>query len=113
MSTSFPPGITPTPDLWQQLSQTVIETLVQIHAIDWQDAGLDTLGHPEGFLERQVKGWIERYFRAQTDEIPEVEPLTNWLATLIPQSPPLTLIPNHFHLHNILLAANHPPNTFT
>jgi len=106
INTSFPPGITPTPDLCQQLSQTVIETLVQIHAIDWQDAGLDTLGHPEGFLERQVKGWIERYFRAQTDEIPEVEPLTNWLATHIPQSPAPTLIHNDFKLNNMLLDAN-------
>ena len=106
IDTSFPPGITATPDLCQQLSQTVIETLVQIHAIDWQDAGLHTLGHPEGFLERQVKGWIERYFRAQTDEIPEVEPLTNWLATHIPQSPAPTLIHNDFKLNNMLLDAN-------
>jgi aminoglycoside phosphotransferase (APT) family kinase protein len=106
LNTSFPPGVTPTSDLCQQLSQTVIETLVQIHAIDWQAAGLGTLGHPDGFLERQVKGWIERYFHAQTDEIPEVEPLTNWLATHIPQSPAPTLIHNDFKLNNMLLDAN-------
>jgi aminoglycoside phosphotransferase (APT) family kinase protein len=103
INTSFPPGVTPTPDLCKQISHTVIETLVQIHAIDWQAAGLDTFGYPTGFLERQVKGWIERYHRAKTDEIPEVEPLTSWLATHIPLSPTPTLIHNDFKLNNMIL----------
>ena len=106
LNTSFPPGVTPTPELCSQISQTVIETLVQIHAIDWRAAGLDELGRPEGFLERQVKGWIERYYRAQTDDIPQVEPLMGWLMTHIPQSPAATLIHNDFKLNNMLLNPN-------
>ncbi len=106
VNTSFPPGITPTPDLCRKISQTVIDTLVQIHAIDWQAAGLDSLGHPTGFLERQVKGWIERYHRAKTDDILQVEPLTNWLVSHIPQSPTPTLIHNDFKLNNMMLDAN-------
>ncbi|HZU70418.1 MAG TPA: phosphotransferase family protein [Ktedonobacteraceae bacterium] len=102
----FPPGVTPTEELCARMSQTVVETLVQIHAIDWQAAGLSEFGHPEGFLARQVKGWIERYFRAQTDEIPQVVPLTSWLAEHVPQSPPATLIHNDFKLNNMLLAAD-------
>ena len=53
--TSFPPGVTPTPDLCEQISHTEIETLVQNHAIDWQSAGHDTFCYPTGILERQVK----------------------------------------------------------
>src|SRR5262249_1775641 len=100
---SFPPGVTPTLELCEQMSHTVIDTLVQIHAIDWQAAGLDTFGHPPGFLERQVKGWLERYHRAKTDEIPHVESLTNWFLSHIPQSPPATLIHNDFKLNNMML----------
>ena len=100
---SFPPGITPTPDLCEQISYTVIDTLVQIHAIDWHAAGLDTFGHPPGFLERQVKGWIERYHRAKTDEIPQVESLTNWFMSHLPQSQAPTLIHNDFKLNNMML----------
>jgi aminoglycoside phosphotransferase (APT) family kinase protein len=103
---AFPPGVTPTQALCSHISQTVVETLVQIHAIDWQAAGLSELGHPEGFLGRQVKGWIERYFRAQTDDIPQVEPLTRWLAEHVPQSPAATLIHNDFKLNNMLLATD-------
>ncbi len=103
---AFPPGVIPTEDLCRRISQTVVEVLVQIHAIDWQAAGLSEFGHPEGFLARQVKGWIERYFRAQTDDIPEVEPLTRWLAQHIPESPAPALIHNDFKLNNMLLDAN-------
>ncbi len=96
----------PKPYFFCQISQTVVETLAQIHAINWQAAGLSEFGHPEGFLARQVKGWIERYFRAQTDVIPQVEPLTRWLAEHVPQSPVATLIHNDFKLNNMLLAAD-------
>ena len=106
VNTSFPPGVTPTPDLCEQISHTVIETLAHIHAIDWQAAGLDTFGHTTGFLERQVKGWIERYHRAKTDDLPQVEPLTNWLVSHIPQSPASTLIHNDFKLNNMMLDAH-------
>ncbi len=99
----FPASVVPTPDLGRALSQTIVETLVGIHAIDWRAAGLDTIGHPEGFLGRQVKGWIERYYRAQTDEIPQVQPLTNWLAEHIPTSPAPSVIHNDFKLNNMIL----------
>ena len=106
IDTSFPAGITPTPELCQPISNIVIETLVQIHAIDWQAAGLDTFGYPPGFLERQVKGWIERYHRAKTDEIPHVEALTSWFMSHIPESPAPTLIHNDFKLNNMMLDEN-------
>ncbi len=101
---AFPAGVTPTEELCRLLSQTVVETLVEIHAIDWRAAGLSEFGHPDGFLGRQIKGWIERYYRAQTDEIPQVEPLTRWLAEHVPESPPATLIHNDFKLNNMLLS---------
>ena len=106
LNNAFPPGVIPTGELCRRISLTVVETLVQIHAVDWQAAGLSEFGHPEGFLARQVKGWIERYFRAQTDDIPQVEPLTRWLAEHVPQSPAPTLIHNDFKLNNMILDSN-------
>ena len=106
VNNAFPQGVTPTGELCRRISLTVVETLVQIHAVDWQAAGLSEFGHPEGFLARQVKGWIERYFRAQTDDIPQVEPLTRWLAEHVPQSPAPTLIHNDFKLNNMILDSN-------
>jgi aminoglycoside phosphotransferase (APT) family kinase protein len=100
---SFPEGIEPTEELCRGLSRTVADTLAELHAVDWREAGLGELGRPEGFLERQVKGWIGRYDKAKTDEIPEVEPLTNWLARDVPESPPATIIHNDYKLNNLVL----------
>jgi len=105
---TFPPGVTPTPELCRRLSETVVDTLVEIHAIDWQAAGLAEFGHPDGFLGRQVKSWIERYFRAQTEENPQVEPLVRWLSEHIPASPQPTLIHNDFKLNNMLMDTGNP-----
>ena len=106
LDASFPPGVQPDAALCQRLSETVAETLAQIHAIDWQAAGLDAFGHPDGFLARQVKSWIERYSRAQTDEYAEIAPLTSWLGEHIPASPAPTLIHNDFKLNNMVLASD-------
>ena len=100
---SFPPDVTPTNELCTKLSHKVVETLVHIHGVDWQAARLSQFGYPQGFLGRQVKGWIERYFHAQTDDIPQVEPLTRWLADHIPASPAPSLIHNDYKLNNMLL----------
>ncbi len=103
LNNTFPPEVLPAEALCHDISLTVVETLVKIHAIDWQLAGLGEFGYPEGFLGRQVKSWIERYFRAQTDEIPEVQPLTRWLAEHVPQSLAPVLIHNDFKLNNMLV----------
>ncbi len=100
----FPPGVTPSEAIGHGISMTTVETLVAIHGIDWQKAGLDTLGHPDGFLPRQVKGWIERYMRAKTDEIAQVELLTRWIVAHTPSSPAPSLIHNDFKLNNMLFS---------
>ena len=100
---SFPEGVEPTEELRRGMSRMVVDTLVELHAVDWQKAGLGDLGRPEGFLERQVKGWIGRYDKAKTEEIEEVGPLTEWIQKNIPESPPATIVHNDYKLNNLLL----------
>jgi aminoglycoside phosphotransferase (APT) family kinase protein len=71
--------------------------------VDIEDAGLGDLGRPEGFLGRQVKGWIGRYDKAKTEEIDEVAPLTKWLSENVPESPAPTIVHNDYKLNNLLL----------
>ncbi len=99
----FPDYVEPTEELCRGMSQTVADTLIELHAVDWQEAGLEDLGRPEGFLERQVNGWIKRYEEAKTEEIEEVEPLTEWICQDIPESPPATIVHNDFKLNNLVL----------
>ena len=100
---SLPEGIEPDGELCRGISRTVVDTLVGLHAVDYEEAGLADLGKPEGFLERQTEGWISRYDKAKTDEIEEAGPLTEWLARGVPESPPPTVIHNDYKLNNHVL----------
>jgi aminoglycoside phosphotransferase (APT) family kinase protein len=99
----LPEGVEPTRELCRGMSRTVADTLAELHAVDPNKAGLGDLGRPEGFLERQVKGWIERYDKAKTDDIEEVGALAGWLVKDIPESPDPTIIHNDYKLNNLIL----------
>ena len=99
----FPEGAETSEELCRGMSRMVADTLVELHAVDWREAGLEDLGRPEGFLQRQVKGWIGRYDEAKTEEIEEVGPLTDWLSKDIPESPDPTIVHNDYKLNNLVL----------
>ena len=100
---SLPGGVEQDKKLCRGVSRTVVDTLVELHAVDLGEAGLEDLGKPDGFLRRQTEGWISRYEKAKTDEIEEVGPLTDWLARDIPESPPPAVIHNDYKLNNLVL----------
>ena len=100
---SFPEDVELDEGLCRGISRTVVDTLVRLHAVDVEEAGLGDLGRPEGFLQRQTEAWISRYDKAKTEEIEEVDPLTKWLARDIPESPPPTVIHNDYKLNNLVL----------
>ena len=63
----------------RKLSEVVVDTLAEFHAVDPTAAGLGDLGRPDGFLERQVEGWIERWQRAAHEENRLADDLAEWL----------------------------------
>jgi aminoglycoside phosphotransferase (APT) family kinase protein len=104
----FPPGWRPSRELHRAIAESLVRVLVDLHAVDWKAAGLDAIGHPEGYMQRQVTGWIDRYQRAQTDQTQPIGPLASWLSTGLPESPPATVIHNDYKLNNLLLDSQDP-----
>ncbi|MFC0272508.1 phosphotransferase family protein [Metabacillus herbersteinensis] len=93
------------------ISKTVIQTLVQLQSIDFKDAGLVNMGKPKGFMERQVKGWINRYDHSKTETMPNLEELEKWLIANLPTNSETTIVHNDFKLNNMLLDAKDPGKT--
>lgn len=81
----------------------LIDTLVELHAVDVRAAGLEGFGKPEGYVARQVAGWAERYRRAATDEIPAMDRAAAWLAEHQPAAAPPALIHNDYKYDNLVL----------
>jgi len=86
----------------------VDEDRAEFHDVDPVKVGLDGLGRPEGFLERQVRGWADRYERAKVRDHPVAEELIRWLDANLPESPAPTLLHNDWKLDNMAVAFDDP-----
>lgn len=85
------------------LSAAAVETLAGLHAVDWRVRGLEEFGRPDGYVERQVGGWIRRWQASRTGDVPDVERLASWLAAHAPASGDATLVHNDFKFDNLVL----------
>jgi aminoglycoside phosphotransferase (APT) family kinase protein len=86
----------------RRLCELLIDTLVDLHAVDYAAAGLGDFGKPAGYIERQVKGWTERYAASQTDDIADVTSVAAWLAGNRPADGAPSLIHNDFKFDNVI-----------
>jgi aminoglycoside phosphotransferase (APT) family kinase protein len=85
------------------LCHALIDNLVRVHQIDYQAAGLEDLGRPQGYVERQVAGWSKRYMQAKTDDYRQMQQLADWLADHCPSESSAALIHNDYKYDNLVL----------
>jgi aminoglycoside phosphotransferase (APT) family kinase protein len=91
------------------IAESLVATLVDLHRVDWRAAALDQIGRPDGYLARQVTGWLERWGHARTEpDPPPVERVMRWLRDGVPPSPPATVVHNDYKLNNVMLDAQQP-----
>ena len=99
----MPAAMIPTPPIMTGIAHSLAETLAELHKVDYHLAGLSQLGRPEGYIERQVKGWIRRYSKAKTDDILEMDSVATWLDEQQPENHDATLVHNDFKYDNVVL----------
>src|SRR5215469_588154 len=68
-----------TPEPARRLCESFIDNLARLHSIDFAAIGLADLGKPQGYLERQVRGWTERYRGSQTHDLAEIDQISSWM----------------------------------
>ncbi len=88
----------------RRCSEALIDVLVAIHRVDYHAAGLDDFGHPDGYLERQVRRWGEQWERSKDREAPVIDELARRLRAALPASPPPTIVHGDYRLDNTMLA---------
>jgi len=90
------------PEEFKTISNTWLDTFVNFHTIDYKAAGLENLGRPEGYVERQVTNWSKQYIAAATDEVPAAEKVMTWMQENQPKQYDHTLIHNDFKYDNVV-----------
>jgi aminoglycoside phosphotransferase (APT) family kinase protein len=96
------------PSTYRQMAEAFIDTLADLHAVDYQAIGLGGFGRPEGFLQRQITGWMGRWEKAKTQEVPLMKTLADWFLQNQPAPQPPVILHNDFYLHNVMFDADFP-----
>jgi aminoglycoside phosphotransferase (APT) family kinase protein len=99
-----PEGLDLSAPVMKRLSTLLVDNLAELHNVDISSPELQQLGKPDGYVRRQVEGWIKRYENAQTDDVPGMQEAAEWLQTNIPtenvNTP--TLIHNDYKYDNVV-----------
>ncbi len=98
-----PAGLLFSAETARLLSESFVDNLSRLHGLDYNAVGLDTLGKPQGYLARQVTGWIDRYYGSQTHDLPEIARIAAWLKDRMPTTSEAALIHNDYKYDNVVL----------
>jgi aminoglycoside phosphotransferase (APT) family kinase protein len=89
--------------------EELYDALADIHAVDWRGVGLHDLGHPDGFLERQVQRWLAQLESYGGRPLPAVHDIASWLEGNRPIEQAPALIHGDYKFDNVLFAPDLPP----
>jgi aminoglycoside phosphotransferase (APT) family kinase protein len=86
------------------IGERVVDTLVAIHAVDPDAAGLGELGRKQDYVARQLHRWHGQWEKSKTRELPQVDQVHERLAGRIPEQGPATIVHGDYRLDNMILS---------
>jgi aminoglycoside phosphotransferase (APT) family kinase protein len=106
--TTAVPGPLDNPTERARIADELVDSLVELHAVDWTTLGLEGFGKPTGYLERQLRRFNGLWEHNRTRELPAVEEVGAWLTANLPVSPAATIVHGDYRLGNTMFAAGAP-----
>ncbi len=100
---AWPPEFGDDPGPRRRAAGELVATLAELHRVDPEMVGLGDLGHPEGFVGRQVDGWLSRWEAAKTREVPEMDRAARLLARDLPRPQAAVILHNDYKLDNTMM----------
>jgi len=104
----LPKGLELSPALLGDVCRSLVDTLVTLHRLAVTTPPLSELGKPDGFVRRQLEGWLGRWEKARTDDVPDLEALGAWLRANLPAESGGVLVHNDYKFDNVVLSAVDP-----
>lgn len=81
--------------------------LAAVHQVDLEAVGLADFGRPSGYYARQFKRWTEQYRATETEALPGMDALIDWLdAHMIADEGRAALVHGDYRLDNLIFAAD-------
>ena len=84
--------------------EAMIDTLAALHNINVESAGLSDFGKPGNYFGRQVDRWTKQYRLAETEVMPEMERLIEWLPRTLPEQTRTSVVHGDYRIDNMIFA---------
>jgi aminoglycoside phosphotransferase (APT) family kinase protein len=92
----------------REIFKSKIETLARLHNYDPAAIGLSDFGKPGNYFARQVDRWTKQYRASETQHIPEVEKLIEWLPRTLPEQKRVSVVHGDYRLDNMIFHPTEP-----
>ena len=96
------------PDQRARLYDSINATLAQLHQVDPAAVGLGDYGRPGNYFARQVSRWTRQYRASETDPVPDMERMIEWLPGAIPDETSTAIVHGDYSLNNMLVHPSEP-----
>jgi aminoglycoside phosphotransferase (APT) family kinase protein len=90
------------PDRRQHMYEQLVDTLADLHQVDPGAAGLGDFGKPGNYFERQIARWTKQYRDSQTDDLPEMERLIEYLPASLPEQSRVSIVHGDYRIDNVV-----------
>ncbi len=87
---------------------SMIDTLADLHITDVAAIGMDDFGKPTDYCARQIARWSKQYKLSETQNIPEMDELIEWLPTTIPPQHASSIVHGDYRLDNLIFHKDTP-----
>ncbi|MEV0601486.1 phosphotransferase family protein [Streptomyces sp. NPDC050315] len=94
------------PERTRDIVLRLVDTLVDLHAVDPDSVGLGDFGRPDGFLERQLRRWGKQLAASRNRDLPGIDELHEALGRKLPDSPAPAIVHGDYRLDNVLVGAD-------
>jgi aminoglycoside phosphotransferase (APT) family kinase protein len=100
------PGMSPAERgaIWDALNQVISS----LHSIDYRAVGLQDFGKPGNYIERQIARWSKQYRASETEPMPAMDRLIEWLPRNIPPGDETTIVHGDYRLDNTIFHPTEP-----
>lgn len=86
----------------------MIDVLAQLHNTPIEDAGLEEFGKPGNYFGRQVDRWTKQYRLSETEVMPEMERLIEFLPSTLPEQTRTSVVHGDYRIDNAIFDRNSP-----
>ncbi|MGB7298307.1 MAG: phosphotransferase family protein [Burkholderiaceae bacterium] len=82
--------------------------IANLHLLDYNKIGLGDFGRPGNYFARQIDRWTKQYRISETQKIPAMDNLIDWLPQNIPEGDETSIVHGDYRLDNIMFHPEKP-----